>query len=68
MKANHPSISMNRAISLVSPLPNPSHSRLKETMRSVIYWREVYIIPSGHKTNLVNLAKTRDTAKSMVLH
>ena len=54
---------------LVSPLPNPSHSCLKETMRSVIDWTgEVYIILSGHKTNLVNPAKTRDTAKSMVLH
>ncbi len=42
MKINHLSISTNRAISLVSPLPNPSHSCLKETMRSVIYWRGIH--------------------------
>jgi hypothetical protein len=27
---------------LVSPLPNPSHSHLKDTMRSVIYWKGIH--------------------------
>ncbi len=27
---------------LVSPLPNPIHSRLKETRRSMIYWKGIY--------------------------
>jgi hypothetical protein len=43
---------------LVSPIPSPSHPRLKETMRSVIDWRGIHN-PSGHKTNLVNLAKNK---------
>ncbi len=42
MKINHPSISTNKAISLVSLLPNPSDSGLKETMRSVINWRGIH--------------------------
>jgi hypothetical protein len=37
-------------------------SQRDNEIESVIDWKE-YIIPSGHKTNLVNLANTRDTAK-----
>jgi hypothetical protein len=49
-------------------LQHPGHSRLEETMRSVMYWK-VCAIPSGHMSNLADLARSiRDTVKSMVMY
>jgi hypothetical protein len=43
MKINHPSISTDRAIGWYDHyLQHPSHSRLKETMISVIYWKDIH--------------------------
>ncbi len=42
---NHPSISMDGAISWYHHyLQHPSHSHLKKTMRSVIYWKGIHNI------------------------
>ncbi len=42
LKINHPSISTDRAIGWYHHcLQHPSHSRLEETMRSVIYWKGI---------------------------
>ncbi len=67
MKINQPSISTNRAISWYHHyLTLATH--VSKRQGDPLYTGKVYMIPSGHKTNLKNLAKTRDTAKSMVLH
>ncbi len=68
MKINCPSISTERAV-------NWYHNYLTlDTYVSKRQWDQICDrlerdrIPSGHNTNLVSLANTRDTAKSMVLH
>jgi hypothetical protein len=67
MKIIHPSISTNKATSWYHHYLTLATHVLKR-QRDLRKTGEGYIIPSSHKTNLVNLAKTRDTAKSMVLH
>ncbi len=58
MKINHPSISTAQGNQLVSLyLQHPSHSCLKETIKSVMYWKAMHI-PSS-KTNLADLAKNK---------
>ncbi len=43
MKINYTSLSTDRAISWCHHhLQRPSHSHLKETMRSVIYWKGIH--------------------------
>jgi hypothetical protein len=37
-------------------LQHPGHSHLKETISSVMYWKE-YVIPSGDMSNLADLAR-----------
>ncbi len=47
-------------------LQHPGHSHLKETMRSVMYWKGKRTLPSRNTSNLADLAKSiRDTARSM---
>ena len=68
MKINRPSISTNRAFNwyhIYLTLDTHVSKRQLDQIRDRL---ERDRIPSGHNTNLVNLANTRDTAKSMVLH
>ncbi len=62
MKINHPSISMNRAISCYYQyLTLVTH--VSKRQWDPWYTGKVYIIPSGHKTDLANLTKNKRQPK-----
>ncbi len=68
MKLIIPASPWHRAISwYYHYLQHPSHSRLNETIKPVMYWKRMNI-PSSNVKSCRSCQKTRGTAKSTIMY